>query len=520
VRVVVVPLSLRRGLGPRFDDVTRFTKRLFSAPEEALFSFGAMPTRLCVTVTAATMAELRQRRDEITNADLVELRLDTVRDASVAGALSGRGLPVIVTCRPRWEGGGFDGSEEERHRILLDAQRLGAEYVDVEWKAGFHDLVAAGRGVVLSHHDFRGIPDDLDGRAAAMRATGAEVIKIAAMAHELADCVHLLALARQQASVGPTVVLAMGEAGVTSRILAARFGSCWTYAGSAAAPGQLPASRLLDEFGFADLTATTALYGVVGKPIAHSVSPAMHNAAFRAAAIDAVYVPLAAATFSDFLTFADGLMVQGASVTAPFKLDALSHATLCDHEGQQVGAVNTLRREDGGWAAINTDISAVVAPLQRLTDLHGRRVTVLGAGGAARAAVQALRGAGAHVSIAARDRERAEAAGRMAGAATTTWPPPAGSWDVLINATPIGTSPHVADTPLPGGPFTGQIVYDLVYNPQETRLLREASAAGCRTIGGLDMLVAQAERQFEWWTRRHAPEHVMRQAALRALEQV
>lgn len=474
--------------------------------------------KLCVTVTAPTMAELRARRDQVSSADLVELRVDTVRDPSAAGALNGRRLPVIFTCRPSWEGGGFHGSEEERRRLLIEASRLGADYIDVEWKAGFTDLVEArgGRGVVVSQHDFAGVPDDLGDRAAAMRATGAEIVKLAVTARRLTDCLPLLPIGR--AAPERTVVIAMGEAGIVTRVAASRFGSCWSYAGDGAAPGQIPAATLETEFAFSRVTSSTPLYGVVGRPVMHSMSPAMHNAAFRAARLDAVYVPLAAADFGDFMTFADALGLAGASVTAPFKLAAFERVATHDAMSARVQSVNTLKRAAEGWAGWNTDVAGFLAPLQAIDTIDGVRATVLGAGGAARAVAVGLASAGARVAIAARRRDRAEIVACLAGATCVDWPPAPGSWDLLVNTTPCGTAPDVSGSPLPGGPFTGRTVYDLVYNPPETRLLGEARAAGCRTIGGLAMLVAQAERQFECWTGQRPAAGVMYAAAVRALE--
>ena len=472
--------------------------------------------QLCVTVTGSTMKELRERRDQVANADLVELRLDTVSDPDVAGALAGRRLPVILTCRAKSEGGFFAGSEDERWRLLTEAQRAGAEYVDVEWKAGFYELIERrrGRGIVVSNHDFEGVPADLEARVRAMRATGAEVVKVAVMARQLADNVPLLEVAKKQTA--PFVALAMGDAGIASRVLAARFGSAWTYSGPAVAPGQIAPSRMHDEFSFARVTAATAIYGVVGRPVMHSVSPAMHNAAFRSVGIDAVYLPLAATDFDDFLTFADAFELVGASVTAPYKLAAFDCARDLDLLSRRVHSVNTLRRTSQGWLGCNTDVAGFLAPLKGFT-LRNMRATVLGAGGAARAVGVALASVGAKVSIAARRPERAQFVASRAGAAVVEWPPAPNSWDLLVNATPIGTSPDIGESPLPGAAFTGQIVYDLVYNPSETRLLREARAAGCRTIGGLAMLVGQAHRQFEWWTGETIDPQVMRHAALDAL---
>jgi 3-dehydroquinate dehydratase / shikimate dehydrogenase len=474
--------------------------------------------QLCVTVMADTTAELRMRRDQAAGADLVELRLDAVRDPDVAAALAGRRTPVIVTCRPVWEGGHFRGSEDERRDILQQAQAVGAEYVDVEWQAAFQpEIVRAtgGRGVVISQHDFTGVPADLAARATAMRATGADIVKLAVMAHRLSDCAALLPIGR--AVPGPTVLIAMGDAGLVSRVLPHRFGSVWTYAGEGAAPGQLPAARLRHEFGFAGLGTGTAIYGVVGRPVMHSVSPAMHNAAFRAHTIDAVHLPLAAADFADFVSFAEAFAVAGASVTAPFKVDAFERAAELDETSRRVRAVNTLKRTASGWAARNTDVEGFLDPLNAAIDVRGLRATVLGAGGAARAVVDALTASGARAAICARRLDAARTLAHATGAAAVAWPPTPGSWDVLVNATPVGTTPRTADSPLPGGPFDGRLVYDLVYNPPETTLLREARAAGCAVLGGLDMLVAQAQRQFEWWTTTQPDAHHMRAAAEQAL---
>jgi 3-dehydroquinate dehydratase / shikimate dehydrogenase len=472
-----------------------------------------MHSLLVETVTGRTMAELRAARDAVTRADMVELRLDGVQDIDVAGALAGRTLPAIVTCRPAWEGGRFDGSEERRRSTLREALDRGAEYVDVEWRAGFEDLVARDpRRVVLSSHDFQSIPNDLAGRAAEMARTGAGMIKIAIPATRLSDMLALFPV--PMATGDKAIVIAMGEAGLPSRILAARFASYWTYAGDAVAPGQIPASRMLDEFRFHDVLPTTDVYGVVGNNVMHSMSPVMHNAAFRAADLDAVYVPLHAADFDDFLVFADALKVSGVSVTVPFKLDALRAAQNADALARAVGAANTLRRTAVGWEATNTDVQGFLDPLDAVYpgSLKGSRAAVLGAGGAARAVVIALVSRGVDVTIHARRETQAAAVGAACGAGVGEWPPPAGSWDLLVNCTPLGGPSARNESPLPHGPFTGRMVYDLTYGESESPLLRDARAAGCLTLDGLPMLVAQAERQFEWWTGSRPVDGVMKAA--------
>jgi 3-dehydroquinate dehydratase / shikimate dehydrogenase len=455
-----------------------------------------MAPLLVETVTGSTMVELLAARDASQGADMVELRLDGVAGVDVAGALKNRALPVIVTCRARWEGGRFDGSEEERQRILDAALRGGAEYVDIEWRAGFDSLIreAAGRRIVVSSHEFEQVPSDLADRARAMRALGAEMVKIAIPAQRLSDMLPL----RQLTAEGSTVAIGMGPSGIPSRALAAQFGSRWTYAGNGVAPGQIPVSRMVDELRFRHISAATAVYGVVGTMTAESKSPTIHNEWFALSGIDAVMVPMPSPAFDDFLTFADALPVAGAAVTIPFKLDALACAVRADDNARRVGAANTLRRCADGWEATNTDIAGFLAPLEGM-QLRGARVTVLGAGGAARAVVVALASVGARPTVCARRREQAHDLVPL-GAELGAWPPPPGSWDILVNCTPLGGTASPDASPLPGGPFDGRLVYDLVYRPPDTPLLREARAAGCATLNGWPMLQAQARKQFDWWT--------------------
>jgi 3-dehydroquinate dehydratase/shikimate dehydrogenase len=474
-----------------------------------------MAAPLIVDALAVPSAEgLRTARDA-SEADLVELRLDHLERPDAEAALAGRRRPVIATCRASWEGGRFQGSEEERLAILARALELGADYVDLEWKAAAaldRWPAEVRRRIVLSHHDFDGVPADLADRLRDMRRHGTGVVKIAAAASRLRDVLPLVAAGRAGARDGaPTVVIAMGMAGVVTRVLPAHVGSCWTYGGDGVAPGQVTVDRLRREFRVGQVSATTPVYAVAGRPIGHSVSPAMHNAAFAAAGIDGVYVPCEAADFGDFLALADALPIVGASVTAPYKDEAARAA-------RQEGALNTLRRRpDGGWEGRNTDVEGFLAPLAA-EGLDGLRAAVVGAGGSARSIVAGLRSRGARVTIHARRPEAAAALAAALDAAAGGWPVPAGSWDLLVNTTPVGTYPDVDRSPVAAGALDGRLVYDLIYNPRPTRLLRDAAAAGCRTLDGLDMLVAQAVRQFAWWTGVTPDAEVLRAAAERRLQ--
>jgi 3-dehydroquinate dehydratase / shikimate dehydrogenase len=478
---------------------------------------------LCETVTGRSMAELVAARDGATHGDMVEVRLDGVSDLDVAAALQGRRVPALVTCRPTWEGGRYEGAEDERARILSRALELGAEFVDVEWRATTRsngDFTAVVRRdptrVVLSLHDFDGVPRDLDDRVRAMRGVGAGSIKVAVAVSRLSETLPLKAIG----AAGDAVVVGMGEAGVPSRLLAAHYGTRWTYAGHGVAPGQLPAETMADDFHFFRVGPETRIFGIVGTNALHSLSPVMHNAAFEAAAIDAVYVPLRACDFDDFLAYAAAMGIAGASITIPFKLEALRAAKPADRLTQSVGAANTLRRDGDGWQATNTDVDGFLTPLDAVFGprLRGARAAVLGAGGAARAVVAALRSRGVLVTVYARRPEQAQQLAQALEASAGEWPPAVGSWDLLVNCTPLGGAGTRDESPLPREAVSGPLVYDLTYAPGPSALLRAAKAAGALTIDGLPMLVAQAERQFEWWTGRKPEPGVMADAVRRRVE--
>jgi 3-dehydroquinate dehydratase/shikimate dehydrogenase len=480
-------------------------------------------TRLCVTVAGSTMAEVCARRDAASaQADLIEVRLDGVADADPAAAVHGRTKPVIVACHPSWEGGRFHGPEEVRKHHLTSALDAGAEWIDVEWRAGFADdlMTSGSERVILSNHIFDGVPADLEARYRAMRATGAAVVKIAVQPRRLSDLAPLFALG-DAIRAERSVLLGMGPRGLATRVLAARLGSEWTYAGSEAAVGQVSADRMIEDFRVRHVGPASSVYGIAGSPVGHSLSPAMHNAGFGDAGIDAVYVPLDAADAEDALDAAEFLRVEGLSVTAPFKraLMTAGSVTSVDAVTARVGALNTLRRVEAGWEATNTDVAGFLAPLSAAEPLAGRRITLLGAGGAARAAVVALAATGARVSVSARRVEEGACVAALASGTVTPFPPPRGSWDVLVNATPVGMAGFDEASPidprlLPGG----SLVYDLVYWPPVTRLMSDAARAGCRTLGGLPMLVAQAERQFEWWTGVRPRAGLFQDVARRRLE--
>lgn len=472
--------------------------------------------QLCITVIGTDSDAIRRAREaaEVT-ADLVELRLDSMTSPDPEAALAGRSKPAIVTCRPVREGGMFTGSEEERLRILSRAQALGAEFIDIEWDIRAEPFVAArgGKGVIVSRHDFQGVPDDLPALLERLRAAGGEVAKVAVTVERAADLRKLLENVRPGDG---SVLIGMGRAGLATRVLAGRFGSRWTYAGNGVAPGQVSAARLLEEFKFRRIRPDAAVYVLLGRPAADSLSPAMHNAGFAALGLNAVYVPIESRDVDDFREFAGLIGMAGASVTIPFKRDVIPLLDETASTAAAAGAVNTIAIRDGRWIGMNTDADGFLEPLsRRLPDLAGLRAVILGAGGAARGVGLALRLEGAHVAVSARRPAASRLVAQAIGAAGAPWPPPPGSWDLLVNATPVGSGAHRAETPF-SGPFDGRLVYDLIYDPDPTLLMRAAEASGCPVIGGLEMLVAQAERQFEIWTGQRPPTGLFLEAAANA----
>jgi 3-dehydroquinate dehydratase/shikimate dehydrogenase len=274
---------------------------------------------------------------------------------------------------------------------------------------------------------------------------------------------------------------------------------------------------LIECYRIRQTTPATKIFALAGAPLGHSASPAMHNSAIAAIGLDAVYVPLESADAGEFRQVADALGVAGASVTAPLKRTLFGDDVQTDEMVGRIGALNTLKRTEHGWLGRNFDVAGFLTPIDRRSSrLRGMRAVVLGAGGAARAAVWALKTHGARVEVSARRPDQAARLARDFRVDVAAWPPAPG-WDLLVNATPVGTWPHADQSPIDRASLRGGLVYDLVYNPLETQLMKDARAAGIDAIGGMEMLVAQACRQLEWWTGHDAPTAAVERGALEFL---
>lgn len=486
------------------------------------------------SVCVAAAAETPERLLAIAEAeqtDFFEFRLDALRDPG-QGALAiqlfrrqhGEAV-ILATCRRREGCGGYTGSIPGQLALLLHFAECGADLVDLEVETlaaalpeqlhRFGEALArTGAALVVSAHDFQAT-GDLDGTFAALRrlgaTAGASVFKIVSTAQSLADNLAMLRFLKAASREAPVVGMCMGAQGLPSRVLGLRAGSAWTFAaasdGEATASGQIPASVLLHGYGIKQIGPETRVYGVAGNPVGHSLSPAMHNAAFLAEGIDAVYLPLHTTSLDDLLLFIRGLPVAGLSVTMPWKVGLLSRLDMVDPLTAAIGAVNTvLRREDGSLWGTNTDAAAIAEPLARRIALPGARVLLLGAGGAARAAAFALQAAGAEVAILNRTRAAAEQLARESGARVAERSRIRG-FDVILNATPSGMAGALADVlPVDEDALDGaQIVFETVYHPRETPLVRAARARGIEVIDGLEMFLHQGARQWSVWTGRPAP---------------
>ncbi|HEY0786532.1 MAG TPA: type I 3-dehydroquinate dehydratase [Acidobacteriaceae bacterium] len=510
---------------------------------------GSPGYRICVAVAGATAAELMNRATTALSENrLIELRLDALPQPALAHPLLQQlstlypTAILLATCRRTVAGGAFHGTAAEEMAILASAARHGCALVDLamesadeatpaqlqHFRAG---LRAAGTACLLSSHDFVHT-GDLQQTFFRLAHHAPDLAKIVCTAATLSDNLPLLRLLGEPSDI-PRIGIAMGEPGLASRVLALRAGALFTFAsaaeGQATAPGQLTAGALRSLYRADQLGPETRVYGVAGQPLQHSLSPRMHTAAFATLGIDAVYLPLATASAAELMHFARELPVHGLSVTMPLKRDVLSYLDWIDPLAARVGACNTLvRTESGAWHGYNTDVDAVIGPLEKRLPLPGARVLVLGAGGAARAAVFGLSARGADVWIlnrtpASAHRLAAEAGARVAEPSMLT---PA-SFDVLLNATPAGMQQATAidlqgepgREPDPEPPLCARLVFDMVYNPLETPLLQRARAEGLPLIPGVEMFVSQGARQCELWTGRPAPEDTMLHAVMTALRE-
>ena len=508
--------------------------------------------KLCIAIQAGSPAEMIERAEAALiesqpDVRFLELRLDSLSKPAAAlpkikeFLAAQREVTVIATCRRKQFGGHFVQSLTAELDVLLTAAQAGCRIVDLEVESAeeatprqldqFREkLRAAGTALLVSFHDFTRTKN-LEQAAQRIEAFHPDFVKVVSTARSLADNIAVLNLIADRSRSAEVVGIAMGEEGLISRILGLRSGAAFTFAAFAegpeadpklaTAPGQLNLRTLRDLYRVEQLDQATRIFAVAGNPIAHSLSPLMQNTAFRRENVNAVLVPLKTRNLADLLTLVRELPLAGVAVTMPLKQEVLPHLANPVVANsvpltRRIGACNTLRTgADGKLYGFNTDVDGVIRPLEKRLKLKGARIAVLGAGGAARAAVFGLVDQGAEVFIVNRTHENAVKLAKDSKAKALKPEKFAESprFDVLINSTPCGMAG--TKQPLPPPFENGEkelnagLVFDLVYNPLETPLIKLAKERGIPVVGGLEMFVQQGARQFEIWTGKPAPEAEM-----------
>ncbi len=464
-------------------------------------------------------------------ARLVELRLDYIRgEVNVRRLLADRPCPVIVTCRRECDGGKYAGTEEQRTMLLRAAIAEGAEYVDLEEDIAGQIPRFGKTQRIVSLHDFRKTPEDLEAIHARLAKLNADIVKVCTMANHPRDNLRMLRLVRDAST--PTVGLCMGDIGVVSRVLAGRFGAPFSFATfhheRALAPGQLSFEQMTDIYRYDQINSETEVYGVVADPIGHTLSPLIHNTAFAELGLNKVYVPLRVPRedLAGFIDDAQELGIRGLSVTIPHKETVLAKLTQADGAVRGIGAANTVIFEGDQRIGYNTDYRAAMSSLQSVMDipqdteqpLANKMALVLGAGGVGKAVAYGLIRRGAQVVI-------TDGVARNANDVAKTFECRAVEWaarhtvnaDVLINCTPVGMHPNVDETPYDKHHLRpSMVVLDAVYNPEHTLLVKDAQSRNCTVVTGVDMFVRQACLQFELFTGKEGPADLMRAVVKKA----
>ena len=478
-------------------------------------------SKICVPVCERDLNAVRHACERAAEwADLIELRLDCLATTpeSLTEILQNVSRPVILTFRPSEQGGHRELSREERKRFWTTLAPRGEDiWWDVEGDLA-QELSPDWSRVIVSHHDFNGVPDDLNDIYSRLASTPAHVVKIAVQAQDIPDCLPVFELLSRAHRDGREIIaIAMGNAGIATRVFGPARGAFLTYgalgAESATAPGQLTARNLRSLYRIDQIDRDTIVCGLIGMPAMHSVSPQYHNSWFAAGGWNGVYLPFEVKDVDSFMsrmvhprTRELDWNLRGLSVTAPHKQTVMKHLDWIDSTAREIGAVNTILVKEHDLSGFNTDAPGFISPLvEKLGPPNGLRAAIIGAGGAARAVIWALRQENANVTIFARDVSKAQPLAETFDVATQSLAAATfANYDLVVNTTPLGSGAYVDQSPVTAEQLNGvRCVYDLIYNPAETKFLQEGRKAGCDTIGGLEMLVAQAQIQFEIWVREY-----------------
>ena len=506
-------------------------------------------SKVCAAVIGSTAADFVEKATAAAREiPFLEFRLDYLEKPALAlprlkqFLAEHTAVTAIATCRRAANGGKFQGSEAEQLDLLIKAAGAGFHIVDLELESAealprpaFQKLREASAGLIVSYHDFKqtGSAAALQAVAERIAAFAPDFVKIVPTARTLSDNLTLMRLVERLSDTTSVIGICMGDSGIISRVLGLRAGSAFTFAAATAGeetgPGQIAARSLIETYRIEEVDASTKVFGVAGNPIGKSLSPLMMNTAFRRETVNAVYLALQTADVADLCNAIRDIPIVGVSVTMPHKQTILPHLEHTDPLSAKIGACNTVLRvasagEPAKLYGFNTDVQGITVPLEKRLALKGAKVLVLGAGGTARAAVFGLRDKGAEVFILNRTPETAAKLAKQAGAKVIKREAlPKSSFDVILNATSVGMAGQKAAQILTAADFTAGLktryVFDVVYNPVETPLLKLARQLGIAVITGVEMFVQQGARQFEIWTGKPAPEEEMLKVVIHTLRQ-
>ena len=486
---------------------------------------------ICAVVAAADSGVMwRQLLAATKKSRTIELRLDWLTgDAEIQRFIrrlpsTPKGVTLLATCRRRQAGGRYRGSIASQLVHLSDAVRAGCGWYDLEVESAslcppelLEVLLGPGKRLVSAHF-FRTMPPNLPALADQLFQGKPNGIKIAAHCDTLAEWQKLAEFGRTRRDL---ITIPMGDVALPARVLSVREPNGFAYAPvqNATAPGQVSLEEMKNLYRADKLTGKTKVYGVIGNPVGHSLSPLMHNTGFAECRIDAVYLPFFVERLTDFVEAIRLLGIKGFSVTIPHKENILAHLDECDPLAVQIGAVNTVVvSANGKLHGYNTDYVGVLQALEKRVRLRGSRVLIVGAGGAARAVAFALAQAGASVGICARRQKKALVIAKAVGGSLVDWDRLRFEFfDAIVNATPVGMHPFENESPLEARDLNCRLVFDTIYRPQTTKLLQLAKRRGIETVSGVEMFVAQGVAQWEMWTGKRAPVDVMRRAVTTAL---
>jgi len=433
----------------------------------------------------------------------LEVRLDYLSEPAVPALPTRQGTEFIATCRPKREGGRYGGSEKDRLDLLGRAAHCGFTWLDLEHDVREVPDVPSATRIIRSYHCFDGFCPNLSARFQSLAQTGGDAVKMAVSVTRTRELGVLLEWMESLSSAIPFVVLGMGDWGQPSRFLGGFLGNLWTYVAetedSSVAPGQFTLQQAQEWYRLPSWDRPPDIYGVLGNPVRHSLSPLIHNTLFRHYKLDKIYLPLALDQVDPWFGYVDQsrLSFQGFSVTLPFKTDVLEFV---ETKKSPVGALNTLVKRESNWEGLNTDYHGFLYPLKSNFSLRDKRAVVLGNGGVAHTVVKALQDEGVEVTIVGRNPKKVALFAKQYNCRQALFSDLPISADLCVNTTPVGQYPEVDESPLREDQLEFELVYDLIYRPRRTRLLELAGRKGLRTISGMEMFVEQAALQFVAWT--------------------